>query len=623
MGHRLELEDAGHDGMSGEVALKELLVHGEVLDGGALHFGRKAGDAIDEEERISVGKDFEDVLDVENSLGFGEFEGWDHGPHGGIVFAQGFGGFGVGSVAGFDCDDVAIKFAPGEHEVADEVEGFVAGELIVEAHGLFGHDLLATDDDGVFERAAFDEALVEEGLDVFVEGEGAGGGNFFFVELGGHDGGEVLYKAAVFSDVGDGDTELLIGDDGDEGAVAGFEVDGLADFPDFTRDGLLFETGFFNEFDVGARGAIADGGFVGVHFDEGIVDAEADEGGEDMLDGVDADGAFGESSGTFDGLDLGDTGVDEGLVREGDAAEFEAVAFGGGFESEGNFFSSVEGGTFEGGFGCQRVLHVGHERGFRLEESFEKRFYARVSMKIPARTDFEVLSGNDSWLVVGKPAPLIMHPTGKSDEVTLLGALKEAMPEEEFFFVNRLDRETSGCVLVAKSSGVARKLGKMMARREIKKGYEAIVRGWPEWDDLRVEASLRRRGEFEESVVWVRQGVHEAGKASATRFVVRERFERREGRFSLVECYPETGRTHQIRVHLEHVGFPMVGDKIYGGVDGAYVDFLDQGWTQRLEERLILDRQALHAGWMEFEWEGERVRVESPFPEDLVAFSIA
>jgi hypothetical protein len=67
----------------------------------------------------------------------------------------------------------------------------------------------------------------------------------------------------------------------------------------------------------------------------------------------------------------------------------------------------------------------------------------------------------------------------------------------------------------------------------------------------------------------------------------------------------------------------MVGDKIYGGVDGAYVDFLDQGWTQRLEERLILDRQALHAGWMEFEWEGERVRVESPFPEDLVAFSIA
>ena len=432
-----------------------------------------------------------------------------------------------------------------------------------------------------------------------------------------------MHEAAVFSDVGDGDAEFFVGDDGDEGAVAGFEVDGLADFPDLAGDGLFLEAGFFNQFDVGAGGAIADGGLVGVHFDEGIVDTESDEGGEDVFDGVDADGAFGKGGGAFDGLDFGDAGVDEGLVGEVNAAEFEAVAFGSGFKSEGDFFSGVEGGAFEGGFGCQRVLHVGHERGFRLEGSFEKRFYVRVSLRIPARTDFEVLVENDDWLVVGKPAPLIMHPTGRRDEVTLLGVLKGWKPKEEYFFVNRLDRETSGCVLVAKSSKVARKLGKMMGRREIRKGYLAIVRGWPEWDDLRVETGLRRRGEFEESKVWVRQGVHGEGKQSTTCFVVRERFVRAEGRFSLVECLPETGRTHQIRVHLEHVGFPMVGDKIYGGEEGAYLEFLDQGWTRELAARLILDRQALHGRWMEFEWKGAGVRVESPLSEDLAAFSIA
>lgn len=432
-----------------------------------------------------------------------------------------------------------------------------------------------------------------------------------------------MHEAAVFADVGNGDAELFVGDDGDEGAIAGFEVDGLADFPDFAWDALFLKAGFFDELDVGAGGSIADGGLVGVHFDEGIVHSEADEGGEDVFDGVDADGAFGEGGGAFDGLDFGDAGIDEGFVGEIDAAEFEAVAFGGGFESEGDFFSGVQRGAFEGGFGRQRVLHVGHGRVLNWEWLLKRDLYAGVSLRIPARTDFEVLEENADWLVVGKPAPLIMHPTGKSDEVTLLGVLKKAMPGEEFFFVNRLDRETSGCVLVAKSGKVARHLGKMMGRREIEKGYEAVVRGWPEWDELTVKGGLRRKGEFEASEVWVRQAVHAEGKASETGFVVKRRFENEKGRFSVVECLPKTGRTHQIRVHLEHAGFPMVGDKIYGGDDRAYLDFLTEGWTAGLRERLILDRQALHASWLKFAWEGEVMEVRSAFAADLASFCIA
>ena len=232
-------------------------------------------------------------------------------------------------------------------------------------------------------------------------------------------------------------------------------------------------------------------------------------------------------------------------------------------------------------------------------------------------------------MVVGKPAPLIMHPTGprgpagKSDEVTLLGVLKEAMPGKEFFFVNRLDRETSGCVVVAKSGKAARVFGKMMGRREIKKGYVAVVRAWPEWDELRVDAPIRRRGEFEESAVWVRQGVQMDGKECVTNFKVRERIENRWGRFTVMECWPETGRTHQIRVHLEHVGFPMVGDKIYGGDCGAYLDFLREGWSEDLQRRLILDRQALHAEWVAFEWEGELVKVSCAMAAELEGFCVA
>jgi 23S rRNA pseudouridine1911/1915/1917 synthase len=174
--------------------------------------------------------------------------------------------------------------------------------------------------------------------------------------------------------------------------------------------------------------------------------------------------------------------------------------------------------------------------------------------------------------------------------------------------------------LVAKSSGVARKLGRMMTRREIAKGYEAIVRGWPEWEELRVEAPLRRMGEIKESEIWVRQAVNEGGKASTTNFVVRERFENGEGEFAKIGCSPETGRTHQIRVHLEYAGFPIVGDKIYGGDQRAYLDFIEGGWTDALGGRLLLDRQALHASTLRFEWMGEEIRVECALSRELAAF---
>ena len=245
-----------------------------------------------------------------------------------------------------------------------------------------------------------------------------------------------------------------------------------------------------------------------------------------------------------------------------------------------------------------------------------------MSRQIPARTDFSIVAMADEWLVVGKPAPLIVHPTNDRVEVTLLGELKLRWPDEEFFFINRLDRETSGCVLIAKSRGAARVFGKQMMRRKIQKGYRAIVHGWPDWEEKRVEAPIIRKGEVEESAIWVRQMVHESGKDCATCFSLEGRFERNEGRFAIVRCEPETGRTHQLRVHLEHLGHPIVGDKIYGGDGSCYLDFLEGGWTNGLVARLLLSRQALHGSDLGFVWEGEEIVVSCAWPDDLDEFCL-
>lgn len=222
-------------------------------------------------------QDSEDVLDVQNGLGFREFNGWHHGPHGSVVFLKGFSGFSVGSVTGFDGDDMPVELAAREHEVADDVKCLVSCEFVVKTHGLLGHDFIAPYDDGIFKRAPFDESFVEEGFDVFVEGEGAGGSDFLFVNLRGDDGGEVLHEAAVLSDVGDRDAELFIWNDGNEASVPGFEMDGFADFPDFPGDGLLLNPCFFNKLDEGGGGSIANRWLIGIHFDEGVVDSHANE----------------------------------------------------------------------------------------------------------------------------------------------------------------------------------------------------------------------------------------------------------------------------------------------------------------------------------------------------------
>ncbi len=237
---------------------------------------------------------------------------------------------------------------------------------------------------------------------------------------------------------------------------------------------------------------------------------------------------------------------------------------------------------------------------------------------------FSVVDEAEGWLVVNKSAPLIVHPANdRGDEPTLLGGVENLLAYElanggRLSIINRLDRETSGIVLMAKRKSVARELSRAMERREIKKGYEAVVWGWPEWDGMEVNAPIVRKGEVEESKVYVRQMVHKRGKPSQTRMEVLRRVVVNGEKMSHLRISPKTGRMHQIRVHCAHVGHAIVGDKIYGGSEEYYLKFIEDGMSDEMLSKLVLARHALHASWMAVEINGIEYEWIAPMAHDML-----
>lgn len=231
------------------------------------------------------------------------------------------------------------------------------------------------------------------------------------------------------------------------------------------------------------------------------------------------------------------------------------------------------------------------------------------------------------WLAVSKPAHLLVHPTKPGGPVTLLDLLREYLASDlssggQISLIHRLDRETSGLMLIAKTAVAARRFSQAMMRGAIRKEYLAIVWGWPEWETHTVDAPLLRQGSREAFRIWLKQMTHPEGAPARTGFDLVRRFERKGGRFSVIRARPETGRMHQIRVHLASAGFPIVGDKIYGPDEGHYLRFIETGWTPELAGSLLLDRHALHAHRLTFEpvLGMPVLTVEASMPPDMTAF---
>jgi 23S rRNA pseudouridine1911/1915/1917 synthase len=235
-----------------------------------------------------------------------------------------------------------------------------------------------------------------------------------------------------------------------------------------------------------------------------------------------------------------------------------------------------------------------------------------------------ILEAGADFIVVAKPADLLSHPTRPDGAPTLLGWLQGKFPGEFIALANRLDRETSGVVLAARSPEAASELGRMTMRREIEKYYVALVTGPVTAIYGYIDAPLGRLGVSGENPVWLRRGVIPPDDAlDRPSTPAQTEFWRLAAgaEMSLLRLHALTGRLHQLRAHLAWLGHPVVGDKIYGPDPHLYVKFIEHGWTEEHARQLILPRHALHAQELRFTWKGEPRDFVVPPPEDMAALA--
>lgn len=222
-------------------------------------------------------------------------------------------------------------------------------------------------------------------------------------------------------------------------------------------------------------------------------------------------------------------------------------------------------------------------------------------------------------LVINKPGDIVCHPSKAGPWSSLVGALREYTGLPTVHLVSRLDRETSGVVVLAKDPKTASRLQVAMQQRKIGKGYLAILVGRLP-GAVTVNQSL---GDDVTTPVFIKSAVvpEGTGQTALTHFFPLAHASGND--FTLARVVTETGRKHQIRAHAQWLGHFLVGDKIYGPDARLYLDFIDQGWTPSLAEKLLLPRQALHCAEIDLRPAGIEHVFTAPMAEDMREFCAA
>ncbi len=222
---------------------------------------------------------------------------------------------------------------------------------------------------------------------------------------------------------------------------------------------------------------------------------------------------------------------------------------------------------------------------------------------------FEVLYEDDNIFIMNKPAGVMVHADGRSDEETLADIIRKSMPElvgvgedDRPGIVHRLDRDTTGVMVICKTQEAFKKMKNKFKEHHVKKVYRAIVEG-----NIRNETGVidtpiaRAKSDFRKKSVVdpYSQDYRGEEREAVTRYKVIQRSE--DKKFTYIEVYPETGRTHQIRVHMRSIRHPIIGDDLYGSRLGK-----DEA-----------TRTMLHARSIEFTLRNKDIKVESPIPADM------
>ncbi|WP_225037511.1 23S rRNA pseudouridine(1911/1915/1917) synthase RluD [Pseudomonas aeruginosa] len=249
------------------------------------------------------------------------------------------------------------------------------------------------------------------------------------------------------------------------------------------------------------------------------------------------------------------------------------------------------------------IVHSGAQLVLEAEQEAQGEWLAQD-------IELEIVYEDEHILVIDKPAGLVVHPAAGHQDGTLLNALLYHVPDianvPRAGIVHRLDKDTTGLMVVAKTLEAHTKLVAQLQARSVSRIYEAIVIGVITSGGT-IDAPIGRHG-----VQRQKMAVVDAGKVAVSHYRVLERF--RAHTHTRVKL--ETGRTHQIRVHMSHIGYPLVGDPVYGG-RFRIPPVASQTLVQTFRE---FPRQALHARFLELDHPatGVRMKWESPLPEDFL-----